>query len=301
MDRAYASGAIGTPPAAPASPSIGYPQPGNPATAVPATKPGPYFYHMIMEELMAVVTAAGITPAQGNLTQLLTALRSAGVFTTPAQFDNTTKVATTAFVRSAKGGTAGVNAFNNSTTLTLDDVGKQVFFYGSTAGQTITLPAAETVPAGEGYWITNQASVAVTLKGNGSQNLSVNLAGAGKSLSNTTVLKSGDSLFVPSNSANQWNIHGYTSDGQFPSSLAASGYQKLPSGLIIQWGACTTPASATIVTLPVAFPNAGLALIMHNSQDNNNFAVGYTLSTTQFYTHTSNGTTAQAWWIAIGY
>lgn len=174
---------------------------------------------------------------------------------TPAQFDNTTKVATTGFVRSAKGGTAGVNAFNVSTTLTLADVGKQILFYGSTAGQTITLPAAETVPAGEGYWITNQASVAVTLKGNGSQNLSVNLAGAGQSLSNTTVLKSGDSLFVPSNGANQWNIHGYTSDGQFPSSLAANGYLKLPSGLIIQWGQVAATAATGTTTFPIAFPN----------------------------------------------
>lgn len=97
MDRAYLAGASGTPPAAPGSPSTGYPTAGNAGTATPATTPGPYFYHMLMEELMAIIAAAGITPAQGTLTQLLSALRSAGVFQTQALNDSTTKAATTAF------------------------------------------------------------------------------------------------------------------------------------------------------------------------------------------------------------
>lgn len=97
MDRAYSSGAAGSAPSAPASPSIGYPTAGNPGVGTPPTKPGPYWYHMIMEELLGVISAAGITPAPGNLTQLLTALRSAGVFQTQATNDSSTKVATTAF------------------------------------------------------------------------------------------------------------------------------------------------------------------------------------------------------------
>ena len=75
MDRAYLSGASGSPPAAPGSPSIGYPTAGNPGVT-PATTPGPYFYHAIMEELLGVIVAAGITPAQGTLTQLKQALDS---------------------------------------------------------------------------------------------------------------------------------------------------------------------------------------------------------------------------------
>ena len=101
MDRAYQSGAAGSAPTAPGSPSLGYPTGGNPGSGTPATKPGPYFYHMIVEELMAIIAAAGITPAQGTLTQLLTALRSAGVFQTAADNDRTTKAATTAFANPA--------------------------------------------------------------------------------------------------------------------------------------------------------------------------------------------------------
>lgn len=76
MDRIYASGAAGSAPAAPASPSIGYPSAGNPGAGTQATKPGAYWYHMVMEELMAVILSAGITPEQGTLTQLATALQS---------------------------------------------------------------------------------------------------------------------------------------------------------------------------------------------------------------------------------
>lgn len=74
MDRAYASGSAGSAPTAPASPSIGYPTAGNPATSTPATKPGPWWYHMITEELVAVIVAAGLTPAFNTLTQLRDAL-----------------------------------------------------------------------------------------------------------------------------------------------------------------------------------------------------------------------------------
>lgn len=74
MDRAFASGTAGTPPAAPASPSIGYPTPGNPSSGVPATKPGAHWYHMITEEIRAVIVAAGLVPDHEDLTQLKDAL-----------------------------------------------------------------------------------------------------------------------------------------------------------------------------------------------------------------------------------
>jgi hypothetical protein len=56
---------------------------------------------MIMEELMAVIVAAGIVPAKGVLTQLLQALRSSGVFVTQSFSDRSTKVATTEWVYGA--------------------------------------------------------------------------------------------------------------------------------------------------------------------------------------------------------
>lgn len=74
MDRTYASGAAGSPPSYPGSPSIGYPTAGNPGTGTPATKPGPWWYYMINEELRKVITDAGLTPDGSSVVQLKAAL-----------------------------------------------------------------------------------------------------------------------------------------------------------------------------------------------------------------------------------
>lgn len=110
-NRSFESGAAASPPAAPASPSVGHPTAGDPQAAVPATKPGPYWFYQLGEELRAVLTAAGITPDKGTLTQLLTALRSAGVFTTPALGDRTTKVATMACFSQEFGASLSANGY----------------------------------------------------------------------------------------------------------------------------------------------------------------------------------------------
>lgn len=92
MDRVYSSGAAGTAPTPPASPSTGYATAGNPGTGTPPTKPGPWWFHMITEELRAVIVAAGLTPAHTSVTQLrdaISALISAGASVTP---DATTSV-----------------------------------------------------------------------------------------------------------------------------------------------------------------------------------------------------------------
>lgn len=50
---------------------------------------------------------------------------------------------------------------------------------------------------------------------------------------------------------------------EFGSLLSTNGWQKLPSGLIVQWGTATIPASGTSTSsvtagFPIAFPNAAL-------------------------------------------
>ena len=62
--------------------------------------------------------------------------------------------------------------------------------------------------------------------------------------------------------------------GAGTSSLATSGYQKLPSGLIIQWGIIGCPANYVADTrfafnLPIAFPSSALQIILSNTGDNN--------------------------------
>lgn len=193
-NRKFQAAAIATPPAAEASPSTGYPTDGNPGSGVPATVPGAAWFHQIGEELRAVLVAAGITPSATDLTQLLAALRSAGVFQTPALGDRTTKAATMA-------------CFSQ----------------------------------------------------------------------------------------------------EFGSTIASSGYQKLPSGLIIQWGSANSSASAdAAVSFPIAFPTSVFIVLTTPNISGN----GYMSATN---TPTVNGFNLSGWtntttragincrWVAFGY
>jgi hypothetical protein len=49
--------------------------------------------------------------------------------------------------------------------------------------------------------------------------------------------------------------------------LAASGYQKLPGGLILQWASPTMSTTSLAVTWPIAFPNAAVSVVTGNLGD----------------------------------
>ncbi len=54
---------------------------------------------------------------------------------------------------------------------------------------------------------------------------------------------------------------------EFGSSLAANGYQKLPSGLIIQWGNAYIPVNGTTFNFSIAFPNSCASLVITGMND----------------------------------
>ena len=87
-------------------------------------------------------------------------------------------------------------------------------------------------------------------------------------------------------------------------SLSASGYQKLPGGLIIQWGVYQNgPAASTTVTIsfPMAFTANYVAIPISNSSADLNLTVlNYTTTTFQIR-NASAINSANAFWIAIGY
>jgi len=71
--RTMLSGAAGSPPSAPGSPSTGYFTEGNPGVT-PPSNPGAYWFHQMSEEARAVIVAAGLTPDASTLTQLRDAI-----------------------------------------------------------------------------------------------------------------------------------------------------------------------------------------------------------------------------------
>lgn len=112
MDRVYLSGALQTKPDVSALTSKGYPTDGNPGTGVAPTVPGAAWAYMLMEELLAVIEAAGITPEKTSLDQLKKAIP----IMVPKLMANQALAG-----EKLKNGTVSIDALKNSVFATLDN------------------------------------------------------------------------------------------------------------------------------------------------------------------------------------
>lgn len=65
--------------------------------------------------------------------------------------------------------------------------------------------------------------------------------------------------------------------GSFTLSVSGTGYQKLPSGFILQWGSIGTPGIAqdVVTHFPIAFPNRCLRVLVSQDYTPDSGAVGY--------------------------
>ncbi|MCO7519181.1 MULTISPECIES: phage tail protein [unclassified Pseudomonas] len=191
-------------------------------------------------------------------------------------------------------------------TLAAADAGALVVF-GGTGGGSLTLPKASTVRAGAS--ITIHAASAVF----GTNTLKVvagdTLSGMLQFMAPAGVMRSGDSVVCTSDGTSNWVIsvdctYNYVAQavaqlftsGQ--SLVQVAGYQKLPGGLIEQWGIYSYTAAGTqalSIPLPIAFPNEMLSAMVTTPSRLNNTAVGAdpvytsTKSTLSFSSITNNG------------
>jgi hypothetical protein len=240
----------------------------------------------------------------GNLTDVLSAGSTYATATTPLQFDNSTNLATTAAVNARGVAYGSQMVINTTTTLTAAlHAGREITV---TAAVNVTLPLAATCPAGTVLHICSNVAGAGILR-QGSDVISMTPS------STSTAMGANDSLVLMSDGISNWLGIGGTlqlgASGAFASSSASSsGYQKLPSGLIIQWGASTTPSGGSqAVTFPLAFPGAVRSVSLTNAGGavNNTASVqsptasGFTANT--YTASTGVGITCSYNWIAIGY
>lgn len=175
---------------------------------------------------------------------------------TPAQFDSTTKLATMAALRQAGFQISGIQTPAASTTLDASYAGGIAIL---AAAGTYTLPLSTSMPNGATikFFVSQTGAI---LARNGGDSINVNGTGLA-----SISLNVGDHLTL----VNQTNGGWLAIDGsgqlpysaKFAASLAATGYQKLPSGLIIQWGTTLVPANNVVgtITLPIAMPNVILS------------------------------------------
>lgn len=201
---------------------------------------------------------------------------------------------------------SGITTVTSTGTLASTVVGGTVLINSSSA-TTQTLPAASTVSIGKRIEFLNINTGVGTISRAGSDTITAN---------NGTVtfigLSSGDTLTLESNGVNGWNAVGGSAQlwaaGVFGASLGVAGYQKLPSGLLIQWGSGTTVSGGYVnISFPIAFPTA-LYSIVCSVNNGNNTVNPNSQSSTGFVAQTYVGATAAGGpvgsaviWIAIGH
>ena len=120
----------------------------------------------------------------------------------------------------------------------------------------------------------------------------------GASVTGTTQATSDNSPLIATDAF----VHAVANPG---ASLGTNGYQKFPSGLIVQWGNFNAGSAYTTVNFPIAFPNLVLNII--TSPYLGPYAAAYpgyvyndfTASNTSFYYFT--GGVGGVAWLAVGY
>ena len=185
---------------------------------------------------------------------------------TAPQFDMSQKLATMAAVQRALGNYQGHDSYNTAAVaISAAQAGKVISYYG-TANATFTLPTIASVGAagqGASFSFVNTSSYNLTLSRSGASDTFLNSDGS--SAGSSIVIGPGDTIYlVASKSGSQWmTIGGSAQLGTSAvfgvSKGTISGYQKLPSGLIIQWGTSSvagyTAGASQSATFPITFPN----------------------------------------------
>ena len=209
--------------------------------------------------------AATVTNALASKAPLLSPVLT-GTPTAPTQaaFDNSTKLATTASVKRQGMQASEFNAITGTTTLNATHAGGIVYL-GGAGNYVVTMPLAESMPPGARIeFISGVGEAPVTIVPQGANRLAMNATNFALSAK----MALGDTLVLETNGANWFASGGsaplaYT--GGFASLLANSGYQKLPSGLILQWTpgafAANLPTAVGSTTgqsvpFPIPFPTA---------------------------------------------
>ncbi|MCE1186341.1 MAG: hypothetical protein LWW92_12130 [Rhodocyclales bacterium] len=177
---------------------------------------------------------------------------------TPAQFDNSTKLASTAFVQRALGNIQGLIVISSTPyNMNVAQLGSAVYFAGGSS--VFNLPNMAGLPVGSMVYLS--ANVATTVNGYAGQPIDNRSNGGAASI----VMAPQDDLFLAWTGGTWLAVGGSfvlragsgISGALFGSSKSTQGYQRLPSGLLLQWGTGVTAADGSIVVIfPIAFPNA---------------------------------------------
>lgn len=188
---------------------------------------------------------------------------------TAAKFDATAKLATMKALKQAGMQHSGPIVITATRTLTPEEAVGNFFVVSGTAGPiNITVPALSVCPGGSAITVFNASGFTATLVRSASDAFNVGVIAPVTTYS----IAPSDSITMSSlPGVSNWQIYDGSSRLQYTPGFAASklanGYQRLPGGLIIQWGAVNIGNYPTIqirqtvaFTFPIVFPTGILAV-----------------------------------------
>lgn len=287
---------------------------GDKAAGIPATDLNAELFNGIQEEIMAVMELQGIVPSQADFTQLRQAIQKmiiAGqrtVIIDNAVFEASVADKEVVYWDSANNrydeaiadGTAKQNAVGIA-----DVTNSKVYAFGNCPIMTGLTPGR--------YFLSDAVAGSITAIAPASNAVQVGVARTATDLfvdvDQQGVLFASDAeaqAFANTTKAISSSTLGQAFKGS-NQSLAANGYQKLPGGLIIQWGttASIPNASTGTTNFPIAFPNAGFSVVAHVTGIGSGTATASeniaTFNTTQFTIFNPTGGPNTWRWIAFGY
>jgi hypothetical protein len=190
-------------------------------------------------------------------------------------------------------------------TLTAADAGTCYVFSGTSAA-TVTLPLIADTLQGSVFEFLNTGTADLTVQRAGSDQID-----NGPAAVTSIVVPPNQSLrLVRASASSLWHPVGFNAAAlaqPMGSSLAGSGWQRLPSGLIMQWGAVSQFQQTTVTrTLPVAFTIAAYATVASKGSSialGGEVSVGIQATTTQYtITNTGGSSTVEQgiFWMAFG-
>lgn len=222
----------------------------------------------------------------------------------PAQFDNSLKLMTTAAAQTRGLQSAGIITTTASSTLTTAYAGSTLAI-NSSAATTQTLPAASSFPNGGRIEFFNIGTGTATVARAGSDTIRVNGATA-----TSLTLLDGDTVVLASDGTTWYAVGGSVNafySFQTSAVLTSAGYQKLIGGAILQWGSGSTSGGVLGVTFPIAFPHLCFAVTATintmttagmGGLPSSPSTTGFTMNT---YVYSGGAVNAGFSWMAIGY
>lgn len=230
---------------------------------------------------------------------------------TPGLFDSSKSLATAEFVQREKGSFANSTPIaGGNVTLTAAHVGARIEM---SANGTLTLPKASTLPKGSSILITTSSAVeAAKLALLAGDTLAINNV----SVASPYTMAMGSDILLVSD-GEKWRAHAslecLRTSSLFACSLEVTGWRRLPSGEVEQWGLSggSKPNVSTPITFPVAFPTACVNVQLTYVDAGTHYPASRgapvqvgTCSKTGFtYSHSGTNTSggAQHFWTARGY